>query len=63
MDNINEILDNYGYTRDEVKKYLDELRDSGEINMFGAGPYLQDGFGFAKYEAREILTTYMKGGL
>ena len=25
-------------------KYLDKLRDSGEINMFGAGPYLRDRF-------------------
>ena len=40
--------------------FLNDLRDSGKTNMFGASPYLQDAFGLEKKEAREILTRWMK---
>ena len=40
--------------------YLDELRDSGVTNMFGAAPYLQREFGLEKREAREILAKWMQ---
>ena len=30
---------------DEMLEYLDDLRESGETNMFGAGPYVQREFG------------------
>ena len=39
----------------DVYKYLDDLRDSGVTNMYGAGQYLQQEFGMDKYEARETL--------
>lgn len=39
--------------------YLDELRDSGATNMFGAGAYLQDEFDLSRNEAREILLYWM----
>ena len=42
------------------KDYLLELRDSGETNMFGAAPYLQDEFGLSKGDARSILTQWME---
>ena len=29
----------------EYYEYLDALRESGVVNMFGAGTYLQDEFG------------------
>lgn len=44
----------------EQKEYLDELRESGETNMFGAGQYLQMEFGLDKYEARAVLGEWMK---
>ena len=40
--------------------YLDELRDSGVTNMFGAAPYLQEEFGLEKKEAKEILLEWIK---
>jgi hypothetical protein len=40
--------------------YLDELRESGDCNMFGAGEYLQTEFGLDKYESRNILQHWMK---
>ena len=40
--------------------YLDELRESGEINMFGAAAYLQSDFDLNRTQAREILAYWMK---
>ena len=39
--------------------YLNRLRESGDTNMFGAAPYLQDEFGLDRREARTILTEWM----
>lgn len=39
--------------------YLEELRQSGKINMFGAAPYLQREFGLEYYEAVKILGEWM----
>ncbi len=43
----------------EHKEYLDELRESGVTNMFGAGIYLQEEFGLDRREAREVLAEWM----
>lgn len=39
--------------------YLENLRRSGETNMYGATPYLQAAFGLTKSEARRILVDWM----
>ena len=39
--------------------FLEELRDSGQINMFGARPFLQEAFGLTKKNSSEILITWM----
>lgn len=44
----------------EVFTYLNELRDSGVTNMFGATPYLVDEFGFDKRNAANYLTLWMQ---
>lgn len=44
----------------EIKNYLDELRDSGATNMFGAGAYLEAAFGMSKNEARKALVEWME---
>lgn len=41
-------------------KFLDGLRESGECNMFGAGPYVQAEFGLAKLEARSVVHAWMR---
>lgn len=41
-------------------EYLDELRESGVTNMFGAGPYLSREFGLEKAEASKIVQSWMK---
>lgn len=40
---------------DEHLEYLDELRESGVTNMYGAGPYLVREFGVTRNESHEIL--------
>lgn len=40
--------------------FLDSLRKSGRINMFGAAPYLAEAFGLTKSEAREVLRQWME---
>lgn len=41
-------------------KFLEDLRDSGVTNMFGASPYLEHAFDLDKYEARDILIEWME---
>lgn len=48
------------YVTDEHLEYLDELRDSGDTNMFGAAPYVVEEFGVTKNQARGILGYWMK---
>jgi len=48
------------FWRDEVYLYLEQLRESGETNMFGAGVYLEKHFELPKREARGYLADWMK---
>lgn len=40
--------------------YLETLRRSGAVNMFGAAPYLAEEFDLDKREARRILSLWME---
>ena len=42
----------------EYYVYLEELRQSGETNMFGASPYLQSEFGLGRREAIKVLSNW-----
>ena len=44
----------------DMHVFLNDLRDSGVTNMFGAAPYLQDEFGLDKREARQVLANWMQ---
>jgi len=55
---IDEILDE-GVVKD-MHSFLNDLRDSGVTNMFGAAPYLQNEFGLDKREARQVLANWMQ---
>lgn len=46
-------------TNDHLE-FLDNLRDSGETNMFGAGPYLEAEFNLVRPVARKILMYWME---
>ena len=44
----------------EYYVYLEELRQSGVTNMFGASPYLQSAFGLGRREAIKIVSNWME---
>ena len=48
------------YVTDEHLAYLDELRESGKTNMYGARAYIQREFNLASRIAGEILTYWME---
>lgn len=49
------------YVTDEHLEYLDELRESGATNIFGARAYLLDEFdALEEKEAGKILTYWMQ---
>lgn len=45
-------------TKDQII-FLNNLRNSGETNMFGAGAYLEEFFNLKKSDARKILADWM----
>ena len=44
----------------EHLEYLDELRESGVTNMYGAGSYVQDEFSLSERDANSILAEWME---
>jgi hypothetical protein len=40
--------------------YLDNLRETGETNMFGAAPYLEQEFNLDPRTARDVTLKWMK---
>ena len=40
----------------EYFEYLDDLRESGETNMFGAGNYLREDHGLDRREAGAVVS-------
>lgn len=45
---------------EEQKEFLDELRESGITNMFGARPYLMEEFPeLSTAQAREVMSEWM----
>lgn len=46
--------------QEQVNYFLDELRESGVTNMFGAAPYLVEEFGVSRTEAKNLLLTWMQ---
>ena len=57
---VEEILEKYGLEKENVYAYLDALRESGEVNMFGATSHLRDFFGLDKIDARTVLMNWME---
>lgn len=44
----------------EAFEYLDELRESGVANMFGASTYVQRDLGYDRNEARSVSLLWME---
>lgn len=49
-----------GINEQKVFDFLDELRDSGAINMLGARPYIEDKFNISRATATKLLLKWMK---
>lgn len=49
-----------GTPNKEVYHFLNELRDSGEINMFGATDYIVEMYHCNKDQARKLLSKWME---
>ena len=47
------------FVTDEHLEYLDDLRESGETNMFGAGAYVEREFGMSRNDARAATLYWM----
>lgn len=45
--------------RDELFAFLDIIRESGQINMFGAAPVLEETYGLSRRDARQVLLEWM----
>ena len=45
---------------EEVFSYLDDLKESGVTNMFGARPYVEEEFGFSKVKSGHLLSKWMR---
>lgn len=39
--------------------FLDIIRESGQINMFGAAPVLEETYGLSRRDARQVLLEWM----
>ena len=46
--------------QEQVNYFLDELRESGVTNMFGAAPYIVKEFGVTRKEAKSFLLNWMQ---
>ena len=51
---------NVGVDEGQVKAYLEEIRDGGSINMFGAAPLLESEFDMGRNDARAALVWWME---
>ncbi len=63
FDEAKNLIDESGLDLSTVREFMDELRDRGNINMMGAGQYLQTEFGFTRHEVKPIVLDYLHHGL
>ena len=49
------------YEVEEFFGYLDDLRESGECNMFAAPGYLIGEFDLSRRDARDVFLAWMEG--
>lgn len=47
-------------SKTDIFEYLDDLRESGIVNMFGSPEFIQDEFGLSQDMARDIVSEWMR---
>ena len=60
FEDLEEVTELDDSEKDEVFEFLFDLRESGKTNMFGAGSYVQEEFGFDKKLTDNIVQEWMK---
>ena len=50
----------FNHHKNEVFLYLEELRESGKTNMFGAASFIQADFKCSQHMSRRYLSAWMK---
>ena len=55
-----EELDSNDPMKTQVYEYLDDLRESGHINMMGAASYIKSNFKISNKEANKYLLSWIK---
>jgi aryl-alcohol dehydrogenase-like predicted oxidoreductase len=62
IDTIEEYQTDWQYDemKEDVFEYLEELRESGEINMFEAISYIEETFEISRNMARKFLIDWME---
>ena len=44
----------------KIFQYLDQLRESGEVNMFGSAAYVQKEFELCREDAQRVVEEWMQ---
>lgn len=57
------VIEDSGYTLEQIREYLDDLRDTGRIKFYGASDYLINVWGFSRHEVQPIVLEYINYGL
>jgi hypothetical protein len=45
----------------EIFEFLDDLRETGQMNMFGAAPLIREVFGITRRRSQIVLSEWMCG--
>lgn len=48
------------FNQDRIFSYLNDLRDSGVTNMFGASKYIERDFNMSRSESTKVLVKWME---
>jgi len=46
--------------KEQVFRFLDVIRESGSMNMFGSGPVVQEAFDVDRHQAKELVLEWME---
>ena len=60
VEQLEGMVDETGNSLQELLEYLDELRESGQTNMYGAGTYLRDDYGLTRKLAGDVIGYWMR---
>jgi hypothetical protein len=63
MSGVSELIEKEGLTVEQIRDFLDGVRESGRVNMYGSGKLLEQEFGLTRRQTRPIVTAYLRTGL